>query len=78
MTGIDLTVLAPWIVFGVGLAIVCILLLRSHRASTPQARRSSPTSSGQTETPFRPDRASAGQDAISRPSTQENRCLRKN
>ena len=30
MTGIDLIVLAPWIVFGVGLAAICILLLRSR------------------------------------------------
>jgi hypothetical protein len=30
MTGTDLIVLAPWIVFGVGLAAICILLLRSR------------------------------------------------
>jgi len=30
MTGSDLIVLAPWIVFGVGLAAICILLLRSR------------------------------------------------
>jgi hypothetical protein len=30
MTGIDLIVLAPWIVFGVVLAVICILLLRSR------------------------------------------------
>ena len=27
MTGIDLIVLAPWIVFGAGLALVCVLLI---------------------------------------------------
>jgi hypothetical protein len=30
MTGTDLIVLAPWIVFGVLLAVICILLLRSR------------------------------------------------
>ncbi len=30
MTGIDLIVLAPWIVFGVALAVICILVLRSR------------------------------------------------
>jgi hypothetical protein len=61
MTGIDLIVLVPWIVFGTGLAIVCVLLLRSHRASTRQARRSSQASRGQGETSVRPDRAPACQ-----------------
>jgi hypothetical protein len=47
MTGSDLIVLAPWLVFAVGLAVVCLLLLRSTRASgsrrsfrTFRARRS--------------------------------------
>ena len=44
MTGSDLIVLAPWLVFAVGLAVVCLLLLRSTRASGPRrslrARRS--------------------------------------
>lgn len=38
MTGADLIVLAPWLVFAVGLAVVCLLLVRSNRASG--ARRS--------------------------------------
>jgi len=38
MTGSDLIVLAPWLVFAVGLAVVCLLLVRSTRASG--ARRS--------------------------------------
>ena len=38
MTGSDLIVLAPWLVFAVGLAVVCLLLLRSTRAS--RSRRS--------------------------------------
>ena len=33
MTGSDLIVLAPWLVFAVGLAVICLLLLRSTRAS---------------------------------------------
>ena len=35
MTGIDLIVAAPWIVFAVGLVIIVIFLLRSRRASRP-------------------------------------------
>jgi hypothetical protein len=38
MTGIDLIVLAPWIVFAVGLAVIGLLLLRSRRASGPRPR----------------------------------------
>jgi hypothetical protein len=37
MTGADLIVLAPWLVFAVALAVVCLLLLRSTRA--PGSRR---------------------------------------
>ncbi len=33
MTGTDLIVLAPWIVFAAGLAVIGVLLLRSRRAS---------------------------------------------
>ena len=33
MTGSDWIVLAPWLVFAVGLAVVCLLLLRSTRAA---------------------------------------------
>ena len=44
MTGTDLFVLVPWIAFAVGLAAICLLLLRSRRASghPPRARRRSP------------------------------------
>ena len=38
MTGSDLIVLAPWIVFAVGLAAICLFLLRSRRASGPRPR----------------------------------------
>ena len=40
MTGTDLIVLAPWIAFGVGLAAVGLLLLRSRRASRPNPQES--------------------------------------
>ena len=36
MTGTDLIVLAPWIAFAIGLAAICLLLLRSRRASGSQ------------------------------------------
>jgi heme exporter protein D len=36
MTGSDLIVLAPWLVFAVGLAVVCLLLVRSTRAAGPR------------------------------------------
>ena len=36
MTGSDLIVLAPWLVFVVALSVVCLLLLRSTRASGPR------------------------------------------
>jgi len=31
MTGTDLIVLAPWIVFAVALAVICLLLFRAGR-----------------------------------------------
>ena len=39
MTGTDLIVLAPWIVFIAGLAVICVLLLRSRRASGSRPQR---------------------------------------
>ena len=53
MTGTDLIVLAPWIVFAVGLAAICLLLLRSRRASGAQhrgRRRGPPAGSNPEET----------------------------
>jgi hypothetical protein len=53
MTGTDLIVLAPWIVFAVGLAAICLLLLRSRRASGAQhrgRRRDPPAGSNPEET----------------------------
>jgi hypothetical protein len=35
MTGADLIVAAPWIIFAVALAAICIFLFRSRRASRP-------------------------------------------
>jgi hypothetical protein len=41
MTGSDLIVVAPWIVFGVCLAVLCVGLLRARRSGRrrPSARR---------------------------------------
>ena len=33
MTGSDVIVLAPWIVFGAGMTVICLRLLRSRRPS---------------------------------------------
>jgi hypothetical protein len=38
MTGTDLIVAAPWIIFAVGLSMVCIRLLRARRAARPSQR----------------------------------------
>lgn len=35
MTGTDLIVAAPWIIFAAGLSVVCIRLLRARRAARP-------------------------------------------
>ena len=65
MTGSDLIVLAPWLVFAVGLAVVCLLLLRSTRASG--SRRS-----------FRAFRARRSRQARRRHDPQEMRCRENN
>jgi len=57
MTGTDLLVLAPWIAFAVGLAAICLLLLRSRRTSGSQ--RSSRPMSGPAGAVSRPGRAPA-------------------
>jgi len=69
MTGSDLLVLAPWIVFAVALAAICVLLLRSRHESRARHRRPSRPFSG----PARPDR-----DTASCPNPQEARCREKN
>ena len=65
MTGSDLIVLAPWLVFAVGLAVVCLLLLRSTRA--PGSRRS-----------FRTFRARRSRRPHRRHDPQEMRCRENN
>ena len=57
MTGTDLIVLAPWIAFAVGLAAICLLLLRSRRTSGSQ--RSPRPMSGPAGAVSRPGRAPA-------------------
>ncbi len=47
MTGNDLIVAAPWIIFGVSLAVLCIRLLRARRP----AQRSSSARRGKTANP---------------------------
>ena len=74
MTGIDLIVLAPWIVFVAGLAVICILLLRSRRAS------GSGRASG--SRPQRPPRSARGgppgREPARRPDPQETECRENN
>ena len=79
MTGIDLIVLAPWIVFVAGLAVICILLLRSRHASgsgrTPGSRRAP----GSRPQPPRSARgASAGREPARHPAPQETECRENN
>ncbi len=57
MTRTDLIVLAPWIAFAIGLAAICLLLLRSRRASGSQ--RSPRPMSGPAGAVSRPGRAPA-------------------
>jgi hypothetical protein len=47
MTGSDLIVVAPWIIFAVCLTVLCIRLLRPRRS----APRSRPRGAGQTTNP---------------------------
>jgi hypothetical protein len=67
MTGTDLIVLAPWIAFAVGLAAICLLLLRSRGASGLRSRRASG---------LRPRGRRPGPPAVSNP--EETRCPEKN
>ena len=72
MTGTDLIVLAPWIVFVVGLAVICLVLFRSRRASRPFPGRS-PRRSPRPVPGDLADREQAG-----RPDPRETRCPEKN
>jgi len=68
MTGTDLIVLAPWIVFIAGLAVICVLLLRSRRASGSRPERPPRSAPG----------APAGREPASRPDSQEATCRENN
>ena len=74
MTGSDLIVLAPWLVFAVGLAVVCLLLLRSNRASG--SRRS--FRSFRSSRAFRYFRARRSRRPRRRHDPQEMRCRENN
>jgi hypothetical protein len=77
MTGSDLIVLAPWLVFAVGLAVVCLLLLRSSRA--PGSRRSFRTSRMfRTSRAFQAFRARRSRRPRRRHDPQEMRCRENN
>jgi hypothetical protein len=68
MTGSDLLVLAPWIVFVAGLAVICVLLLRSRCASGSRPRRPPRSAPG----------ALADQEPANRQDPQEARCRENN
>ena len=74
MTGTDLIVLAPWIVFIAGLAVICVLLLRSRRASGSRPQR--PPRSARSARDARD--APASRELASRPDPQETRCRENN
>ena len=80
MTGTDLIVLAPWIVFVAGLAVICILLLRSRRASGSGRASGSRRVLG--SRPQRPPRSArggpAGREPARRPDPQETECRDNN
>jgi hypothetical protein len=66
MTGSDLLVLAPWIVFIAGLAVICVLLLRSR--SGFRLRRPPRSAPG----------ATAGREPANCQDPQEARCRENN
>ena len=68
MTGTDLIVLAPWIVFIAGLAVICVLLLRSRHTSGSPRRRSPRSAPG----------ASTGREPANHQDPQEARCRENN
>jgi len=81
MTGSDLIVLAPWIVFAVALAAICLFLFRSRHESRPRPRRlprpfSRPAGPARPAT--QPDRAPADREPASRANPQDARCREKN
>jgi hypothetical protein len=68
MTGTDLIVLAPWMVFIAGLAVICVLLLRSRCASGSRPRRRPRSAPG----------PPAGREPAHRHDPQEARCRENN
>jgi len=78
MTGSDLLVLAPWIVFAVALAAICVLLLRSRHESRARHRRPSRPFSGPAGPASRLDRPPADREPPSCANPQEARCREKN
>jgi hypothetical protein len=92
MTGNDLIVAAPWIIFGAALLAVCIRLLRSRRAAGQQPGRPDPPSpdpagsggpapgrrGGRDGGPAAPPPVSADRETTGRPYTQEAQCAEKN
>ena len=68
MTGTDLIVLAPWVVFIAGLAGICVLLLRSRRASGSRPEGPPRSARG----------AQEGREPASRPDSQEATCRENN
>ena len=68
MTRSDLFVLAPWIVFIAGLAVICVLLLRSRYASGSRPRRPPRSAPGTDE----------GREPANRQDPQEARCRENN
>ena len=80
MTGTDLIVLAPWIVFVAGLAVICILLLRSRHASGSGRASGSRRAPG--SRPQRPPRSARGgpadREPARRPDPQETECRENN
>jgi hypothetical protein len=79
MTGSDLLVLAPWIVFAVALAAICLLLIRSRHESGSRPRRSPRPLPGPAD-PAGPDRPATRPDRepASCANPQEARCREKN
>ena len=74
MTGTDLIVLAPWIVFVAGLAVICILLLRSRRASgSGRASGVRPASGSRLQWPPRSARGGDPQETECRENNAEAR-----
>ena len=80
MSGIDLIVLAPWIVFVAGLAVICVLLLRSRHASGSGHTSGSRRAPG--SRPQRPPRSArggpTGREPARCPDPQETECRENN